>query len=82
MNQSTEKTLYVKGDATDPIYLFKNNSFVNEVRIIVHICNDINKWGSSLERERFEEHKGFVMALSSRWPTINQVFHMYNTSLF
>jgi O-acetyl-ADP-ribose deacetylase (regulator of RNase III) len=72
----TQRILYVKGDATDPIYLSSNElcdnkySSLNEVRIIVHICNDINKWG-----------KGFVMALSSRWPTIDQVYHKYSQVL-
>jgi len=27
------------------------------VKIIAHICNDLGKWG-----------KGFVMAVSARWP--------------
>ena len=55
------KIIYQKGDATDPIFLYDN-----EVRIIIHICNNTNKWG-----------KGFVMALSSRWPTIDQIYHKY-----
>lgn len=39
---------YIEGDATYP--KGKGN------KIIVHICNDIGKWGS-----------GFVMAISKRW---------------
>ena len=39
---------YLKGDATLPST--KGN------KIIVHICNDIGKWG-----------KGFVLSLSKRW---------------
>lgn len=65
MERRIENIIYVKGDATDPIYLF-----TNEIRIIVHICNDINRWG-----------KGFVMALSSRWPTIDQIYHKYSQVL-
>lgn len=40
---------FINGDATQPIGAGN--------KIIVHICNDIGKWG-----------KGFVLALSSRWP--------------
>lgn len=40
--------VYLKGDATSP-------SIVGN-KIIVHICNDIGKWG-----------KGFVMAISKKW---------------
>jgi len=39
---------YITGDATQPIG--------EENKIIVHICNDIGKWG-----------KGFVLAISKRW---------------
>ena len=39
---------YVIGDATQPQG--------TGARIIVHICNDLGRWG-----------KGFVLALSSRW---------------
>lgn len=38
---------YIKGDATKP---------VDRPAIIVHICNDVGRWGS-----------GFVMALSKEW---------------
>jgi O-acetyl-ADP-ribose deacetylase (regulator of RNase III) len=40
---------YVIGDATAPQG--------NGPRVIVHVCNDVGKWG-----------KGFVLALSRRWP--------------
>ena len=39
---------YVEGDATDPIGAGE--------KVIVHVCNDIGKWG-----------KGFVLAVSRRW---------------
>jgi O-acetyl-ADP-ribose deacetylase (regulator of RNase III) len=42
------KINYVKGDATRPIG--EGN------KLIMHVCNDIGKWG-----------KGFVVALSKRW---------------
>jgi O-acetyl-ADP-ribose deacetylase (regulator of RNase III) len=41
---------YIKGDATEPIG--------SDIKILVHICNDIGGWG-----------KGFVMALSKKWKT-------------
>ena len=40
---------YIVGDATDPVG--------DGVKIIIHCCNDIGKWG-----------KGFVVALSRKWP--------------
>lgn len=43
--------IYLKGDATQPKIKDKN-----EIRLILHICNDIGKWG-----------KGFVLALSRKW---------------
>jgi len=39
---------YVKGDATTP----QGDGH----KIIVHVCNDLGKWG-----------KGFVLAISKRW---------------
>ncbi len=39
---------YLKGDATQPDHA--------GIKFIVHVCNDIGKWG-----------KGFVLALSRRW---------------
>lgn len=44
------KVNYIIGDATDPK--------MDGNKIIVHICNDIGRWG-----------KGFVMAVSKRWKT-------------
>lgn len=50
MDASNKKMsiIYLKGDATRP------SSLGN--KIIVHICNDIGKWG-----------KGFVLAVSKKW---------------
>ena len=42
------KIEYVKGDATAPAG--------DGQKIIVHVCNDLGKWG-----------KGFVLAISRRW---------------
>jgi O-acetyl-ADP-ribose deacetylase (regulator of RNase III) len=39
---------YVQGDATNPVG--------EGQKLIVHICNDLGKWG-----------KGFVLAISNRW---------------
>ncbi len=33
-------------------------------KIIAHICNDVGKWG-----------KGFVLAISKRWPEAESVYH-------
>lgn len=46
---------YVEGDATTPRG--------DGQRIIVHVCNDIGKWG-----------KGFVLALSRRWKEPEQAY--------
>lgn len=46
---------YLKGDATRPIG--------EDHRIIVHVCNDLGKWG-----------KGFVLAISKRWPKPEQTY--------
>ncbi len=46
---------YLKGDATNPTG--DNN------KVIVHICNDLGKWG-----------KGFVLAISKRWSKPEQVY--------
>lgn len=48
---------YLKGDATNP------QGAQSEPKIIVHICNDLGKWG-----------KGFVLALSKRWAAPEQVY--------
>ncbi len=45
-----KKIEYITGDATQPQGI--------ENKIIVHVCNDIGKWG-----------KGFVLAISKRWKT-------------
>ncbi len=36
------------------------------VKIIAHVCNDQGKWG-----------KGFVMALSARWPGPEQAYRQW-----
>ncbi len=46
---------YVKGDATAP----KGSGN----KIIVHICNDLGKWG-----------KGFVIAISKRWKSPERIY--------
>lgn len=38
-------------------------------RIIVHICNDIGGWG-----------KGFVMAISKRWPEPEKMYREWYKS--
>ncbi|MFO0925828.1 MAG: hypothetical protein U0736_02180 [Gemmataceae bacterium] len=46
--------------ATHPIQFVRGDATVpigNGARIVAHICNDIGAWG-----------KGFVLALSRRWP--------------
>lgn len=48
---------YIKGDATAPIG--------NGVKVIVHICNDMGKWG-----------KGFVLAVSKRWPKAEKEYRV------
>lgn len=47
------------GDATQP----HNEPYVDGAQIVAHICNDIGRWG-----------KGFVLALSKRWPEPETVF--------
>ncbi len=46
---------YIRGDATKPIG--------DGHKIIVHICNDLGRWG-----------KGFVMAISRRWKEPEQAY--------
>lgn len=54
-----EKTInYIKGDATCPIA--KGN------RIIMHICNDLNKFGA-----------GFALAIAKKWPTAKEAYHSW-----
>ena len=52
---------YVIGDATQPIGKGQ--------KIIVHICNDIGRWG-----------KGFVVALSKRWKEPEKVYRNWYTN--
>lgn len=52
----------VKGDATLP--KFTTTDTLNETRIIIHICNDINRWG-----------KGFVVPLGDRYPSAKSIYH-------
>jgi O-acetyl-ADP-ribose deacetylase (regulator of RNase III) len=41
-------------------------------KIIAHVCNDIGKWG-----------KGFVMAVSSKWPSVRVAYlDWYQSSAF
>lgn len=49
-----KKLQIVIGDATLPEFTTPDKS---DVRIIIHICNDINRWG-----------KGFVLPLGDRYP--------------
>jgi O-acetyl-ADP-ribose deacetylase (regulator of RNase III) len=46
---------FVTGDATAPLG--------NGPRIIVHVCNDLGKWG-----------KGFVLAVSRRWKEPERIY--------
>ena len=50
------KLEYLEGDATYPIG--------DGLKIIPHVCNDINRWGS-----------GFVLALNKRWPEPKARYH-------
>lgn len=52
---------YIKGDATQPVG--------DGSKIIVHICNDIGRWG-----------KGFVVAVSARWPEPEKQFREWYAS--
>jgi hypothetical protein len=52
----------IKGDATLP--KFTTTDTLNETRIIIHICNDINRWG-----------KGFVLPLGDRYPSAKAIYH-------
>ena len=46
---------FVKGDATSPAG--------DGAQLIVHVCNDLGKWG-----------KGFVLAISRRWKAPEQAY--------
>ena len=61
------KLIHQKGDATYPVKCLERK---DEVRMIIHVCNDINKWG-----------KGFVLALSKRWLGPKIVFHSMKQEL-
>ena len=50
---------YIKGDATVPQ--------ATGIKIIVHICNNIGKWG-----------KGFVLAVSRRWPEPEKAYRAWH----
>lgn len=52
---------YIKGDATCPQ--------AKGVKIIVHICNDLGRWG-----------KGFVMAVSRRWKQPEEEYRAWYTT--
>lgn len=74
---------YVIGDATNPIDT-KNEikegeegedgedgeEYVNEIKIIIHVCNDINRWG-----------KGFVLAVSKKWKEPAIEYHKMSKKL-
>ena len=59
--QSNWEITYIEGDATRPAGTGN--------KIIVHICNDIGRWG-----------KGFVMAISKRWPEPEQQYRQWYQS--
>jgi hypothetical protein len=50
----------IKGDATMPRHVTADP---NELRVILHICNDINRWG-----------KGFVVPLGDRYPAAKDIY--------
>lgn len=64
-----DKTIrYVKGDATLPIFIYNQqtnitDTAISEIRCIIHICNDINRWG-----------KGFVVCLGDRYPEAKMTY--------
>ena len=49
MNNNKTEITYLTGDATEP-------SKVSEHKLIVHICNNVGRWG-----------KGFVLCVSDKW---------------
>ncbi len=61
------KINYLKGDATSPIKCLESK---DELRVIIHICDNINKWG-----------KGFVLALSKKWTEPKDVYQKMNQEL-
>lgn len=57
--------IYKKGDATEP-HIPRSRS---QAAVIAHICNDIGVWG-----------KGFVMAVSSKWPQVREKYLEWHKS--
>ena len=51
-----------------PIKYIKGNLFehVREGDCIIHVCNDVNKWGS-----------GFVVPLGERYPAVREAYHKW-----
>lgn len=67
------KITYLKGDATSPENFLKNTSIAStkpQLHVVMHVCNDANYWG-----------KGFVLALSDRWPALKQIYHANSKEL-
>jgi len=62
---SSTKIVYLLGDATKP-----KASDETDQRIIIHICNNIDRWG-----------KGFVVALSKRWKEPEEIYHKMEKKL-
>jgi len=56
-----ENIKYTKGDATNPI--------VQGNKIIVHVVNNLGKWGS-----------GFVLAVSRHWPDVRKKYIDWHSS--
>jgi len=56
------KINYINGDATAPVG--------EGVKIIPHVCNNINRWGA-----------GFVMALSRKWDEPQKQYHQMSQHL-
>lgn len=62
---TAEMVKYITGDATQPTSPTAQGNCV-----IAHVCNDIGKWG-----------KGFVLAISSRWPWIRKEYIAWKSGL-
>jgi len=56
---------YITGDATQPIFPATHGT-----RIIAHVCNNVGRWG-----------RGFVLALSERWPWLRKVYRSWYAKL-
>lgn len=61
------KIIHMVGDATYPVKCLERE---DEIRVIIHVCNDIDKWG-----------RGFVLALSKRWSDPKRMFHTMKQEL-